>query len=170
MATVSESTRTDQMEQAEPGASPIVGLDLDRKVHRPPHRRAAGDAVFEVEGLNVYYGDFRAVQGATFTVYKHEITAMIGPSGCGKTTVLRCFNRMNDLIPSARVEGRLDFQNVAHLRRSGRSRGGASAHRHGVPEAPTRSPSRSTTTSPSAPGSRGYPRRRATLTTSWSGR
>ncbi|MCY3576900.1 MAG: phosphate ABC transporter ATP-binding protein PstB [bacterium] len=72
----------------------------------------ANETVFEVEDLNVYYGDFRAVQDATFTVYKHEITAMIGPSGCGKTTVLRCFNRMNDLIPTARVEGRLDFQNV----------------------------------------------------------
>ena len=72
-----------------------------------------GDPVFEVEGLNVFYGDFLAVQGATFTVYEHEITAMIGPSGCGKTTVLRCFNRMNDLIPIARVEGRVDFRNVS---------------------------------------------------------
>ena len=111
METVAESTRTDQMEQVEPGASPRLGLDLDRAMQTAAPE-ATGDAVFEVENLNVYYGDFRAVQDATFTVYEHEITAMIGPSGCGKTTVLRCFNRMNDLIPTARVEGRLDFRNV----------------------------------------------------------
>ena len=99
------------MEQVEPEASPLLGLDLDRTMHAATPE-ATGDAVFEVEDLNVYYGDFRAVQDATFTVYEHEITAMIGPSGCGKTTVLRCFNRMNDLIPSARVAGRLDFRNV----------------------------------------------------------
>ncbi len=111
MEAVTESIRTDQMEQAEPEASPRLGLDLDRAVQAAAPD-AVGDAVFEVEDLNVYYGDFRAVQDASFTVYKHEITAMIGPSGCGKTTVLRCFNRMNDLIPTARVEGRLDFQKV----------------------------------------------------------
>ncbi|WP_420639675.1 phosphate ABC transporter ATP-binding protein PstB [Candidatus Poriferisocius sp.] len=97
------------MEQTEPDSPPR--LDLDRVVPTTPPD-APGEAVFEVEDLNVYYGSFRAVQGATFTVYQHEITAMIGPSGCGKTTVLRCFNRMNDLIPTARVEGRLDFNRV----------------------------------------------------------
>src|SRR5690606_38753446 len=45
-------------------------------------------------------------------VRQHQMTAFIGPSGCGKTTVLRCFNRMNDLIPNARVEGRLDYRGV----------------------------------------------------------
>ena len=99
------------MEQVVPEASPRLGLDLDRTMQAATPDET-GDAVFEVENLNVYYGSFRAVQDATFTVYEHEITAMIGPSGCGKTTVLRCFNRMNDLIPSARVEGRLDFRNV----------------------------------------------------------
>ena len=44
---------------------------------------------------------------------QHEITAFIGPSGCGKTTVLRCFNRMNDLIPGARVEGTINYHGVA---------------------------------------------------------
>ena len=111
METVAESTRIDQMEQVVPEASPRLGLDLDRTMQAATPDET-GDAVFEVENLNVYYGSFRAVQDATFTVYEHEITAMIGPSGCGKTTVLRCFNRMNDLIPSARVEGRLDFRNV----------------------------------------------------------
>ena len=61
--------------------------------------------VFELDDLEVYYGSFRAVRDVTLDVRRHEITAFIGPSGCGKTTVLRCLNRMNDLIPGARVEG-----------------------------------------------------------------
>ena len=99
-------------EMVEPEASPRLGLDMDR-IGQAAALDAASDPVFEVEDLNVFYGDFLAVQGATFTVYEHEITAMIGPSGCGKTTVLRCFNRMNDLIPIARVQGRVDFRNVS---------------------------------------------------------
>ena len=61
--------------------------------------------VFEVRDLAVYYGDFRAVRDVDLDIRKNEITAFIGPSGCGKSTVLRCFDRMNDLIESARVEG-----------------------------------------------------------------
>src|SRR5690606_16196139 len=79
------------------------------------HDETASDAppiVFGVEELNVSYGDFRAVRDVTLDVRQHRVTAFIGPSGCGKTTVLRCFNRMNDLIPGARVEGRLDFHGV----------------------------------------------------------
>ncbi|MDX1449499.1 MAG: phosphate ABC transporter ATP-binding protein PstB [Acidimicrobiia bacterium] len=57
------------------------------------------------EDLSVYYGDFRAVRDVSMAFARNEITALIGPSGCGKSTVLRCLNRMNDLIPSARVEG-----------------------------------------------------------------
>jgi phosphate transport system ATP-binding protein len=63
------------------------------------------EKVFDVEGLSVFYGSFRAVRDVTLSIYKKRITALIGPSGCGKTTVLRCFNRMNDLIEIARVEG-----------------------------------------------------------------
>ncbi|MGH3345684.1 MAG: phosphate ABC transporter ATP-binding protein PstB [Nocardioides sp.] len=59
----------------------------------------------EAFGLNVFYGDFHAVHDVNLSFGKHEITALIGPSGCGKSTVLRCLNRMNDLVPSARVEG-----------------------------------------------------------------
>ena len=61
-------------------------------------------AVFELDKLEVFYGAFRAVRDVTLAIQQHQITAFIGPSGCGKTTVLRCFNRMNDLIPGARVE------------------------------------------------------------------
>jgi len=65
------------------------------------------EAVFTVEDLSVFYGDYEAVRGTTLNVRKNQITAMIGPSGCGKSTVLRCFNRMNDLIPGARVAGKI---------------------------------------------------------------
>lgn len=64
----------------------------------------------EAKNLNVYYGSFRAVKDITLKIERNSITALIGPSGCGKSTVLRSFNRMNDLVPSARVEGELLFQ------------------------------------------------------------
>jgi len=70
------------------------------------------EAIFELTDLSVYYGAFRAVRNVDMTINKHKITAFIGPSGCGKTTVLRCFNRMNDLIRGARVEGSLMYQGV----------------------------------------------------------
>jgi phosphate transport system ATP-binding protein len=68
--------------------------------------------VFDVEDLAVYYGAFRAVNEVTLPIRQHEITAFIGPSGCGKSTVLRCFNRMNDLIDGCRVEGRINYHGV----------------------------------------------------------
>jgi len=60
----------------------------------------------------VFYGTFRAVRDVSVSVNKNQITALIGPSGCGKTTVLRCLNRMNDLIESARVEGDVLYHGV----------------------------------------------------------
>jgi phosphate transport system ATP-binding protein len=65
--------------------------------------------VIEVEGVDMYYGAFRAVHDVSLVYGQNEITAMIGPSGCGKSTVLRCLNRMNDLIPGARVSGRISY-------------------------------------------------------------
>ncbi|WP_205327406.1 phosphate ABC transporter ATP-binding protein PstB [Glycomyces sp. YM15] len=65
--------------------------------------------VFDIRGVNVYYGAYNAVKDVDFTVAKNEITALIGPSGCGKSTLLRSLNRMNDLIPGARVEGTVAY-------------------------------------------------------------
>ena len=65
--------------------------------------------LIRISKLSVYYGDFRAVRDVTFDVGANEITAVIGPSGCGKSTFIRCLNRMNDLIPSSRVEGRIEY-------------------------------------------------------------
>jgi phosphate transport system ATP-binding protein len=74
--------------------------------------RDAREVVFKVSDLDVYYGGFRAVRDVNIEVNRKEITAFIGPSGCGKTTVLRCFNRMNDLIDTARVEGSISYRGV----------------------------------------------------------
>jgi len=70
----------------------------------PPHER---DAVFSVAGLTVTYDGIPALRNVSLDVYRNFVTAFIGPSGCGKSTFIRCFNRMNDLIPSARVSGRV---------------------------------------------------------------
>ena len=67
------------------------------------------EAIFDVDDISVYYGAKRAIRNVTLNLYKNEITALIGPSGCGKSTFIRCLNRMNDLIPSARVEGKLGY-------------------------------------------------------------
>jgi phosphate transport system ATP-binding protein len=68
----------------------------------------------EVTDLNVYYGDFRAVEDVTMAIEPKSITAFIGPSGCGKSTFLRTLNRMHEVIPGARVEGEvlLDGENL----------------------------------------------------------
>ncbi len=70
------------------------------------------DYILQTRGLNVYYGDKKVVGDVNLDVARNRITAIIGPSGCGKSTVLRCFNRMNDLIPSARVEGQVLFDGL----------------------------------------------------------
>lgn len=67
-------------------------------------------SIFEVENVSVYYGSFLAVRDVFLNIYANQVTAFIGPSGCGKSTILRCFNRMNDLVPGARVEGRINFR------------------------------------------------------------
>ena len=86
---------------------------------RVPETRAGSDGpmidrevILDLEELSVYYGSFRAVRGVNLSVNERQITAMIGPSGCGKSTVLRCINRMNDLIIGARVEGKVNYHGV----------------------------------------------------------
>ncbi len=77
-------------------------------------QRSTGHYLLEAHNLNIYYGTHKAVADVQFNVERHKITAIIGPSGCGKSTVLRAFNRMNDFVPTCRVEGDvlLDGQNL----------------------------------------------------------
>jgi phosphate transport system ATP-binding protein len=65
--------------------------------------------IIQSQNINVFYGDEQALQDVTMDIPEKRVTALIGPSGCGKSTFLRCINRMNDLITSARVEGELLF-------------------------------------------------------------
>jgi phosphate transport system ATP-binding protein len=73
----------------------------------------SGNTIFNTHNVAIYYGAFKAVTDVSLSIYENEITAFIGPSGCGKTTVLRTLNRMNDLIPTARVEGDVDYRGEA---------------------------------------------------------
>ncbi|MEM9979404.1 MAG: phosphate ABC transporter ATP-binding protein PstB, partial [Cyanobacteria bacterium P01_D01_bin.2] len=75
------------------------------------------DIALKAEKISVYYGSNLAVKDVFLDIPRNEIVAFIGPSGCGKSTVLRCFNRMNDLIPIARVDGNIlfDGENISRL-------------------------------------------------------
>ncbi len=89
-------------------ASRLLGGAVNRSDHAP----IESPVVFDVEELNVHYGDFHAVRDVGIQIRRNEITALIGPSGCGKSTVLRCFNRMNDLIEIARVSGSIRYHGI----------------------------------------------------------
>ncbi len=69
------------------------------------------DIILSVQMQAFYYHQFLALRNVFFSIYKNSITSLIGPSGCGKSTVLRCFNRLNDLIKGARLEGQVLFHN-----------------------------------------------------------
>lgn len=72
-------------------------------------RTTDNSLAMEVRNLNVWYGNFHAVEDVSLPIYRHSITAVIGPSGCGKSTFLRALNRMNELIPGVRTEGEVLF-------------------------------------------------------------
>ncbi len=91
---------------------PVTAGSDSQPVAAMPSLATERDVVFRSRDVNVYYGDFRAVRDVTFDVHKNEIMALIGPSGCGKSTVLRCYNRMNDLIRGARVTGTITYRGV----------------------------------------------------------
>jgi phosphate transport system ATP-binding protein len=91
------------------GSAPHPATQL---VVAPPAAPTTREPIFEIHDLTVLYGKSPAVKGVNLEIYKNAITAIIGPSGCGKSTVLRCLNRMNDLVPSARVEGNVLYQGI----------------------------------------------------------
>ena len=98
--TAVDTTMTDTTPTATPAAA---GARVPRTVEDP---------IMEATDVAVHYGDFTAVRDVNMRIPRNEITALIGPSGCGKSTLLRSFNRMNDLIPSARVEGRITYRDI----------------------------------------------------------
>ncbi|MEX2534377.1 MAG: phosphate ABC transporter ATP-binding protein PstB [Trueperaceae bacterium] len=73
---------------------------------------AAEEALLSIEGLNLWYGDFQALHDNTITVPRNQVTALIGASGSGKSTLIRSINRMNDLVPGVRIDGRMRYEGV----------------------------------------------------------
>jgi phosphate transport system ATP-binding protein len=91
-------------------SSAAVNIEVGRTEKRKRPARSSGVApVLDLSGVSIFYGSYEAVRGVNVDVARNEITAMIGPSGCGKSTVLRSLNRMNDLIPGARVKGSISY-------------------------------------------------------------
>ena len=90
-------------------ASVTDKLAVERRQAEAPTRR---DVLFDVDGLTASYSDVPALRDVSLEIYRNHITAFIGPSGCGKSTFIRCFNRMNDLIPTAKVEGTILYHGL----------------------------------------------------------
>jgi phosphate transport system ATP-binding protein len=101
------------MENAPPAPVTIAGmtdkLAVERRQAEAPADR---NVLFDVDGLTASYSDVPALRDVSLEIYRNHITAFIGPSGCGKSTFIRCFNRMNDLIPTARVEGTILYHGL----------------------------------------------------------
>jgi phosphate transport system ATP-binding protein len=99
-------------------ADDSVGIDLADRLPQPtrtpPARDSIYDPVMSARGVSVRYGDKQAIRNVSLDIGRNQVLALIGPSGCGKSTFLRCLNRMNDTIASAKVEGTitLDGQNI----------------------------------------------------------
>jgi phosphate transport system ATP-binding protein len=86
--------------------------NLQRQESAAPRQPDAppGATIFDVRNASIWYSAFKAVTDVSLSIYENEITAFIGSSGSGKTTVLRSFNRMNDLVPGARLDGEVDYR------------------------------------------------------------
>src|SRR6266542_4385824 len=102
ISTTTPSPTGDSSVSMEAGIAPI---HVSEKVSAGADRRR--DVVFDVDGLSVSYGTQLALHRVSMQIYRNQVTAIIGPSGCGKSTFIRCFNRMNDLIPGAEVHGQV---------------------------------------------------------------
>ena len=96
----------------EPGPVMVESAVSTGSASRPDASHEVVPVIFDIKGLNVFYRDFHAVADTDLDIHQNEITALIGPSGCGKSTVLRCLNRMNDLIDGARVEGDVLYHGI----------------------------------------------------------
>jgi len=105
-ATTGDTVTADE-DAISPPAMAVTGALLEDHVRRVP-----GVNTFELKKVNVHYGDMLAVKDVSLDIPHNEITAFIGPSGCGKSTLLRSLNRMNDLIPAAKVSGEVLYHGV----------------------------------------------------------
>ncbi|MDX1378301.1 MAG: ATP-binding cassette domain-containing protein, partial [Anaerolineales bacterium] len=85
-------------------------LNLNSSIETKSRLEIGRHIAIEARGLQVYYGNFRAIKDVDLQIERQRVTAIIGASGCGKSTMLRAFNRMNDLFPTARTEGSVIFE------------------------------------------------------------
>jgi phosphate transport system ATP-binding protein len=104
MSNTPNDVRT-ETQHAPPDDAPTIRTEIAQR----GEDELSHETVFDVADLSVYYGSFRAVRDVDMVIRRNEVTAFIGPSGCGKSTLLRTFNRMNDLVPSARVSGTIRY-------------------------------------------------------------
>jgi phosphate transport system ATP-binding protein len=86
--------------------APVIDVAQARKDAEPGRR----EVVFDIHDLTVNYGRLTAISDVDLRIYGNVITAIIGPSGCGKSTFIRCLNRMNDLVPGTRIDGKILYQ------------------------------------------------------------
>ena len=90
----------------------IAEVSLEDLVQRDERRQpppSARDVVFDVDDLSVSYDGSTALKNVSLEIYRNHVTAFIGPSGCGKSTFIRCFNHLNDLIPGAKIDGKIMY-------------------------------------------------------------
>jgi phosphate transport system ATP-binding protein len=102
-----------EMESASAAPAKIPGMDEKLLAERAREAESSHrNVLFDVGELTVTYAGVPALRGVSLEIYRNHVTAFIGPSGCGKSTFIRCFNRMNDLIPTASVEGKILYHGV----------------------------------------------------------
>ncbi len=89
---------------------PTVVERVERPAEPPPASEPSRPLTFQVKNLSIWYGEKRAIDNVTLDIASNAVTAIIGPSGCGKSTFLRCLNRMHELVPKTRVEGKVLLQ------------------------------------------------------------
>ena len=108
------ATKAEQEVVTKADQNAATGMQATEPVIRHPDEPAGtGKLIFDVKNVSIYYSSFKAVTEVTMPIYENEITAFIGSSGSGKSTVLRAFNRMNDLVPGSRLEGEMSYRGAS---------------------------------------------------------
>ena len=113
MTTDTDTTRQIEEPPLQPLPTPALRALADQtSANRDREMSESKDGSLEVQGLNAYYGAFRAIREISLTIRPRAVTAIIGPSGCGKSTFLRSINRMHELTPDARIEGTIKLDGI----------------------------------------------------------
>ena len=102
------------MNEREPVTEPTAKVNIAATQHdAAPMANPGSGPALALNGVSCWYGGFRAVRDVQLSIPRNKVTALIGPSGCGKSTLLRSINRMNDLVPSFRMEGDIEFEGTS---------------------------------------------------------